>query len=88
MFFLWNGACYVHGYTVFVMKAIHGSCIRNLKIFVLCYRYMRPAKKGDTISIVAECLKVGKTMAFVNVDIFNKSNENKLIAQGRHTKFL
>jgi len=50
------------------------------------YRYMRPAKKGDTISIVAECLKVGKTMAYFNVDIFNKSNENKLIAQGRHTK--
>ena len=49
---------------------------------------MRPAKKGDTISIVAECLKVGKTMAFVNVDILNKSDGNKIIAQGRHTKIL
>ena len=49
---------------------------------------MRPAKKGDTISIVAECLKVGKTMAFVNVDIFNKSDGNKIVAQGRHTKVL
>ena len=46
---------------------------------------MRPAKKGDTLSIVAECLKVGKTMAFVNVDIVNKSEGNKMIAQGRHT---
>ena len=46
---------------------------------------MRPAKKGDTLSIVAECLKVGKTMAFVNVDIFNKSEGNKVVAQGRHT---
>jgi len=46
---------------------------------------MRPAKKGDTLSIVAECLKVGKTMAFVNVDIFNKSEDNKVVAQGRHT---
>lgn len=49
---------------------------------------MRPARKGDTISIVAECLKVGKTLAFVNVDILNKSNGNTLIAQGRHTKML
>ena len=58
---------------------------------VYCYfifRYMRPAKKGDTISIVAECLKVGKRMAFVNVDIFNKSDGNKIVAQGRHTKLL
>lgn len=46
---------------------------------------MRPARKGDTLSIVAECLKVGKTMAFVNVDIFNKSEGNKVVAQGRHT---
>ena len=57
-------------------------------LFVCVSRYMRPAKKGDTISIVAECLKVGKTMAFVNVDILNKSDGNKIIAQGRHTKFL
>lgn len=57
-------------------------------LYILCFRYMRPAKKGDTISIVAECLKVGKTMAFVNVDILNKSDGNKIIAQGRHTKFL
>ena len=49
---------------------------------------MRPAKKGDTISIVAECVKVGKTMAFVNVDILNKSDGNKIVAQGRHTKYL
>ena len=58
--------------------------------FYLCvfFRYMRPAKKVDTISIVAECLKVGKTMAFVNVDILNKSDGNKIVAQGRHTKYL
>ena len=44
---------------------------------------MRTAKKGDTISIAAECLKVGRTMAFVGVDILSKSNGNKMIAQGR-----
>ena len=46
---------------------------------------MRPARKGDVLSIEAECLKVGRTMAFVNVDILNKSEGNKLVAQGRHT---
>ena len=44
---------------------------------------MRPARKGDTISVAAECLKIGKTMAFVSVDILSKSDGNKLIAQGR-----
>lgn len=48
-----------------------------------CYRYMRTAKKGDTIAIAAECLKIGKTMAFVSVDILSKTDGNKLIAQGR-----
>lgn len=46
---------------------------------------MRPARKGDTLSIVAECLKVGKTMAFINVDILNKTEGNKVVAQGRQT---
>ena len=58
------------------------------RVFIVYFRYMRPAKKGDTISIVAECLKVGKTMAFINVDIFNKNDGNRIIAQGRHTKLL
>jgi len=49
------------------------------------YRYLRPAKKGDTISIVAECLKVGNAMAFVSVNILNKNDGDKLVAQGRHT---
>ena len=44
---------------------------------------MRPARKGETISVAAECLKIGKTMAFVSVDILSKSDGNKLIAQGR-----
>lgn len=49
---------------------------------------MRPAKKDDTLSVIAECLKIGKTLAFINVDILNKSEEHKLVAQGRHTMVL
>ena len=49
---------------------------------------MRPAHEGDTILIDAECLKVGKSLAFATVDIRNKSDGGKLIAQGKHTKHI
>ncbi|CAG8691964.1 11631_t:CDS:1, partial [Cetraspora pellucida] len=35
----------------------------------------------------AECVKLGKTLAFTTVEMHNKAN-GKLIAQGRHTKFV
>ncbi|XP_002735754.1 acyl-coenzyme A thioesterase 13-like [Saccoglossus kowalevskii] len=48
--------------------------------------YMKAVKEGETISINAEVLKLGKRLAFTTCDI---SNENGiLIAQGRHTKFV
>ncbi|XP_003389589.1 PREDICTED: acyl-coenzyme A thioesterase 13-like [Amphimedon queenslandica] len=49
--------------------------------------YMRPAKIGETVIIDAECLKVGKTLAFASVSLLNKDT-GKLIAQGRHTKYI
>ena len=51
-------------------------------------RYLSPAKQGDTILIEAECLKVGRSLAFATVDIRNKSNDGRLVAQGRHTKYI
>ena len=48
---------------------------------------MNPAFVGDTISINAQCLKIGKRLAFTTVDVVNK-NTGKLVAQGRHTKFI
>ena len=56
--------------------------------FVDFNRYLSPAKEGDIIEIDAECLKVGKTLAFATVDIRNKSNGDRLVAQGRHTKHI
>lgn len=50
--------------------------------------YMNPARQGDVIIIEAECLKVGRSLAFATVDIRNKSEGGKLIAQGRHTKHI
>lgn len=49
---------------------------------------MNPARQGDVIIIEAECLKVGRSLAFATVDIRNKSEGGRLIAQGRHTKHI
>lgn len=50
--------------------------------------YLNPARQGDVIVIEAECLKVGRSLAFATVDIRNKSDGGRLIAQGRHTKHI
>ncbi|XP_072460076.1 acyl-coenzyme A thioesterase 13 [Notamacropus eugenii] len=49
--------------------------------------YLSPAKKGEEILIAAQILKQGRTLAFASVDLTNKIT-GKLIAQGRHTKYL
>ncbi|XP_053800344.1 acyl-coenzyme A thioesterase 13 [Vidua chalybeata] len=49
--------------------------------------YTSAAKIGEDILITAQILKQGKTLAFATVDLTNKAT-GKLIAQGRHTKFI
>uniref|UniRef100_A0A0P4WDA0 Thioesterase domain-containing protein n=1 Tax=Scylla olivacea TaxID=85551 RepID=A0A0P4WDA0_SCYOL len=49
--------------------------------------YMKGAKTGEEILINAETLRVGKTMAFLDVDIINKETGD-LVAKGSHTKFI
>ncbi|NXF24560.1 ACO13 thioesterase, partial [Rhodinocichla rosea] len=49
--------------------------------------YTSAAKIGEEILITAQILKQGKTLAFATVDLTDKAT-GKLIAQGRHTKFL
>ncbi|XP_023931962.1 acyl-coenzyme A thioesterase 13 isoform X2 [Lingula anatina] len=49
--------------------------------------FMKSAKIGDDVIIDASTLKVGKTLAFLNVDLKLKK-DGSLIAQGRHTKYL
>lgn len=48
---------------------------------------MRPPKIGDTVVINAECLKIGRKLAFATVDFLDKDT-GKIIAQGRHTKII
>ncbi|CAG8729749.1 6613_t:CDS:2, partial [Acaulospora morrowiae] len=49
--------------------------------------YIDAAKAGDVLLLKSECLKIGKTLAFTTIDLYNKK-DSKLISQGRHTKFL
>ncbi|XP_074843687.1 acyl-coenzyme A thioesterase 13 isoform X2 [Carettochelys insculpta] len=49
--------------------------------------YMSPAKIGEELLITAQILKQGRRLAFASVDVTVKGT-GKLIAQGRHTKYL
>lgn len=47
---------------------------------------MSAAKSGDIVTITAEALKVGKTMAFTTAEL--KLSDGTVIARGNHTKHL
>ncbi|KAJ4715112.1 acyl-coenzyme A thioesterase 13 [Melia azedarach] len=49
--------------------------------------YLDVAYAGEEIEIEAKVLRVGKALAVVSVE-FRKKNTGKIIAQGRHTKYL
>lgn len=53
----------------------------------LSVTYLNPARAGDTLVVTAECLKLGRTIAFATVDVRNKK-DGLLVAQGRQTKHL
>lgn len=48
--------------------------------------YFAPAPGGSTVVAEAAVLKIGKTLAFVTVDVKRKT-DGVLVAQGRMTKF-
>ncbi|XP_011083209.1 acyl-coenzyme A thioesterase 13 [Sesamum indicum] len=49
--------------------------------------YLSGADVGEEIEIESKALRVGKALAVVSVD-FRSKKTGKLIAQGRHTKYL
>ncbi|CAF0854230.1 unnamed protein product [Adineta ricciae] len=53
----------------------------------LSVSFLKAAKKGETLVIDAETVKLGRTLAFLSVEFRNKQN-NELLATGKHTKFL
>jgi len=48
--------------------------------------YLRAAPVGEEITINAEVVKMGHTLAFTSAELLNK--EGKLIAKASHTKFI
>ena len=52
-----------------------------------CSSYLKGAKIGDEILVDANVIKKGKTLAFLDVVIKNKSNGDVLV-KGSHTKFI
>jgi acyl-coenzyme A thioesterase 13 len=48
--------------------------------------YFAPAPAGSTVVADASVLKIGKTLAFVSVDV-RRASDGVLVAQGRMTKF-
>ena len=49
--------------------------------------FLKAAKKGETVVIDAETVKLGRTLAYLAVEFRNKQN-NELLATGKHTKYL
>ncbi|CAH0716075.1 unnamed protein product, partial [Brenthis ino] len=53
----------------------------------LSVSYMNAAKEGDNVEVEAITRKLGKKIAFLEIEVRNKDN-NKVLATGRHTKYV
>lgn len=53
----------------------------------LAMSYLSAVPEGNSIRIESEALKIGKKMAFLQANIYEKET-NKLAVMGKHTKFL
>ncbi|CAK1588654.1 unnamed protein product [Parnassius mnemosyne] len=53
----------------------------------LSVSYLNAAKEGDNVEVEATTRKVGKKIAFLEVEVRNKDNK-QVLATGRHTKYI
>ena len=74
------------GIECFVSNRLSGSG-RLMDWNLYCFSFLKAAKKGETLVIDAETVKLGRTLAFLAVEFRNKQN-NELLATGKHTKYL
>ena len=54
----------------------------------LSLSYISSVKEGQTVRIMTETIKVGNKIAFLSGMLYNKSDSYKLVAVGKHTKYL
>ncbi|KAI8584450.1 hypothetical protein K450DRAFT_194901 [Umbelopsis ramanniana AG] len=47
--------------------------------------FVSSAKLGQTMNVDAKCVKLGRTLAFTEINV---SADGKIVCQGRHTKFV
>ena len=53
---------------------------------LLFFSYLSAASTGELVTITAEALKVGRTMAFTTAEL--KRQDGTIVARGSHTKHL
>lgn len=58
-----------------------------LIITCLVYRYLNTAKPGDIVTVRAVTKKMGKKIAFLEVEVRN-NDKGITLATGRHTKYI
>ncbi|XP_076950847.1 uncharacterized protein LOC143623950 [Bidens hawaiensis] len=76
------------GATAALVDLVGGSVITTINVSVeINVSYFDAAYVGDEIEIEAKMLRVGKDVVAVTVEFRNKRT-GKIIAQGRHTKYL
>ncbi|XP_078610381.1 acyl-coenzyme A thioesterase 13-like isoform X2 [Branchiostoma floridae x Branchiostoma japonicum] len=67
--------------TTFALLSVEGKPGVSTDLHV---SYMKAAKPGETITITAEVLKRGRTLAYTRAEI--KNEQGDMVAQGLHTK--
>ncbi|KAG2172754.1 hypothetical protein INT43_000101 [Umbelopsis isabellina] len=82
----------VHGGLLSTVVDIGGSlAIASKGLFAtgvstdLNITFVSGAKLGQVLDVDAKCVKLGRTLAFTEIDI---TTEGKVVCQGRHTKFV
>ncbi|CAN6553532.1 unnamed protein product [Malus baccata var. baccata] len=91
---LLNGGNFMHGGATATLVDLVGSAALlssgalNVGVSVeINVSYLDSAYPGEDVEIESRTLRVGKSVGVVSVE-FRKKKTGKLIAQGRHTKYL
>ena len=72
--------------TKVLFYSLYGLLFFEVFFFLSFSSYMKAAKVGEDINIEAKLVKVGRNLAFLNVDITNQ--DGTMLSQGQHIKFI
>jgi len=90
-----NGLGTLHGgYTAFMLDYSTSAALMVMEgntpgVSVdMSVSYMNAARPGDVVYVETECKKRGKNLAFLEAAFKKGDEDGKLIATGKHTKFI